>query len=144
GILVQKLHVRVGRGAIEVEVVFLDVLAVVSLAVREPEQPFLQDGVFPVPQTKSETELLFVIRDPTETVLAPAIRPGTRLIMRKEVPGVPVFAVILTDGPPLPLREVRAPLPPRSCAGASFCQSVLLCVRHCRSPRSHHARESSA
>ena len=34
-ILVEVLHVRVGRGTVEVEVVFLDVLAVIALAVGQ-------------------------------------------------------------------------------------------------------------
>src|SRR5215831_11520169 len=43
-VLVQILHVRVRRRAVDVEVVFLYVLAVVPLAVGEPEQALLQDG----------------------------------------------------------------------------------------------------
>ena len=42
-VLVEILHVRVGRRAIEVEVVLLHVLAVVALAVGQPEEPLLED-----------------------------------------------------------------------------------------------------
>ncbi len=42
-VLVDLLHVRVGGRRVDVEVVLLDVLAVVSLAVGEPEHPLLQD-----------------------------------------------------------------------------------------------------
>ena len=45
----------VGR-AVEVEVVLLDVLAVVALAVGEAEQPFLQDRILAVPQREREAE----------------------------------------------------------------------------------------
>ena len=49
GILVQVLHVRVCRCAVEIKVVFLDVLAVIAFAVGQPEKPFFQDRVATVP-----------------------------------------------------------------------------------------------
>ena len=49
-------HVRVSRRAVEVEVVLLDVLAVVAFAVREPEEPLLQDRIPAVPQGEGEAE----------------------------------------------------------------------------------------
>jgi len=48
-LLVEELHVGVGRSAIDIEVVLLDVLAVVALAVCEAEQTFFQDGISFVP-----------------------------------------------------------------------------------------------
>jgi hypothetical protein len=53
-ILVQILHVRVRGRAVEVEVVLLDVLSVISLAVGQAEQPFLDDGVVAIPKRKRE------------------------------------------------------------------------------------------
>ncbi len=47
GVLVEVLHVRVGRRAVEVEVVLLHVLAVVPLTVGEAEQPLFEDRSFP-------------------------------------------------------------------------------------------------
>jgi len=35
---------------VEIEIVLLDVLAVVALAVGELKKPFLNDGISPVPQ----------------------------------------------------------------------------------------------
>jgi len=49
GILVEVLHVRVRRSRVEVEVVFLNVLAVVPLAVSQPEQALLDDRVLAIP-----------------------------------------------------------------------------------------------
>ena len=49
-VLVEVLHVRVGRRAVEVEVVLLDVLAVVAFTVGQPEQPLLEDRILAVPQ----------------------------------------------------------------------------------------------
>ena len=132
-VLVEKLHVRVGRRAVEVEVVLLDVLAVVAFAVREPEEPLLQDRVFAVPQREGEAEVLLVVGDPSQTVLAPAIRPGTGVIMGEEVPGISVVAVVLPHRPPLPVREIRAPFPPRNLFRAGFFQTTMLDV-HLRPP----------
>ena len=53
-VLVEILHVGVGRRAVEVEVVLLDILAVVRLAVGESEQALLQDRVALVPQRQRE------------------------------------------------------------------------------------------
>ena len=70
---VQKFHVRVRRGAIDVEVVLLDVLAVVPLAVGQAEEPLLEDRILPVPQGQREAEALLVVRDAGQAVFAPAI-----------------------------------------------------------------------
>ena len=47
--------------AVDVEVVLLHVLAVVALAVGEPEQPLLQDRVALVPQRQREAQPLLVV-----------------------------------------------------------------------------------
>ena len=60
-ILVEILHVGVGRRAVEVEVVFLHVLAVIAFAVGQPEQPFLENRIFAVPQRERKTEPLLVV-----------------------------------------------------------------------------------
>ena len=54
-IFVEVLHVRVGRRAVEIEVVFLDVLAVIALAIGQAEQPLLQDRVLAVPQRERQS-----------------------------------------------------------------------------------------
>ena len=48
-ILVQVLQVRMGRSAVEIEVIFFGVLAVVPFVAGESEDPFLQERVFPIP-----------------------------------------------------------------------------------------------
>ena len=53
-ILVEILHVGMRRRAVEVEVVFLHVLAVVALAVGQPEQALLEDRVVAVPQREGK------------------------------------------------------------------------------------------
>src|SRR5208283_996920 len=117
-ILIQVLHVGMCRRAVEVEVIFLDVFAVVSLAVGQAEHAFLQDGVFAVPQGNAEAQQLLRIADTGHAVFAPVIGAGAGLVMRKVVPGIAILAVVLANCPPLPFAEVGAPLSPGLLAGA--------------------------
>src|SRR5262245_32538277 len=116
------------RRAVEVEVVLLDVLAMVAFAVGEAEEPLLEDLVLPVPQREGEAQVLLVIGNAGDAVLAPAIRPRAGVIVGEEVPGIAVLAVILAHRPPLPLREIRSPLPPRRFPGARLLQTTMLSV----------------
>src|SRR4030095_1139138 len=86
-ILVEVLHVGMGRRGVEVEVALLDVLAVIALRPGEAEQPLLQDGIAPVPERPREAEALVVVRDARDTVLAPAIGPRARVVVRQILPG---------------------------------------------------------
>ena len=119
-VLVEVLHVRVGRRAVEVEVVLLHVLAVVALAVGEPEEPLLEDRILAVPQGQREAEALFVIGNAGDAVLAPAVGARAGLIVGEEVPGVAVLAVVLAHGAPLPFAQVGPPLLPGDLLLAGF------------------------
>src|SRR4029078_4304190 len=83
--------------------------AVVPLGVGQAEQPLLEDGVLAVPQGQREAELLFVVGDAGEAVLAPPVGPGRGLVVAEVVPGVAALAVVLADRPPLAFAQVRAP-----------------------------------
>jgi hypothetical protein len=69
-VLVQTLHVRVGRRGIEVEVVLLHVLAVIRLAIAQAEEPLLEDRILAVPQRQRETEALLQVAETRESVLS--------------------------------------------------------------------------
>ena len=111
-VLVERPHVGVGRRGVEVEVVLLDVFAVVALGPREAEEPLLQDGVPPIPEREGEAEALVVVRDPQEAVLTPAVRARAGVVVREVVPRRPVGRVVLADGAPLALGQIRPPAPP--------------------------------
>ena len=98
-ILVETLHVRVRRRAVEVEVVFLDVLAVVALAVRQSEKPLLENGVLAVPEGQREAEPLLVVGNARQAVFTPAIGPPTGLVVGEEVPGIAILAIVLATVP---------------------------------------------
>ena len=112
-VLVQPALVAVRRQVIDVEVVLLDVFPVVALGIGEAEQPLLEDRVLLVPQRQRQAQPLLVVADPGETVLAPPVRAGPRLIMTEVRPGIPVLAVVLPDRAPLPFAEIRPPGAPR-------------------------------
>ncbi len=127
-VLVQVLHVRVRGRAVEVEVVLLDVLAVVAFAVGQTEGALLQDRVTAVPQRQREAQHLVVVADAGQAVLAPAVGARTRLVVAEVVPGVAVGAVVLAHRAPLALAQVRAPFLPVGLAGARLLEPALFCV----------------
>ena len=129
-VLVEIFHVRVGRRAIEVEVVLLHVLAVVALAVGQPEEPLLEDRILAVPQRQAEAEALLVVGDAGDAVFAPAVGAGAGVIVGEEVPGVARFAVVLAHRAPLAFAEIRPPLLPGGGSGAGFFQSSVFLGRH--------------
>ena len=130
-IFVEVLHVRVRRRAIEVEVVLLDVLAVITLAVGQAEEALLEDRVLAVPQRQGEAKPLLVVGDAGQTILAPAVGARARLVMGEVVPGVAAFAVVLADRAPLPFAQVRSPLLPGSLALPSSFQSIVFSRHGC-------------
>src|SRR5205807_748310 len=92
-IFVQVLHVRMRRRAVEVEVIFLYFFAVVAFAIGQAEKTLLEDGVLAVPEGEREAELLLVVGDAGNAVLAPAVGAAASLIVAEIVPGVAIFAV---------------------------------------------------
>ena len=117
-----------GRRAVEVEVVFLDVLAVVAFAVGQAEQAFLEDRVLAVPQGQGEAEPLLVVGDAGQAVFAPAIGARAGLVVGEVIPGVAAFAVVLADRAPLALAEVRSPLLPGNGSLAGLFESNVFAV----------------
>src|SRR5207249_2242342 len=111
-VLVQQPHVRVRRRVVGVEVILLDVLAVIALGARHAEETLLEDGVLAVPEGGGEAEELVAVAQAGDAVLAPAVGPAASLVVGEEVPGVAAVAVVLADGPPGPVAHVRAPAAP--------------------------------
>ena len=136
-ILVEMLHVRVGRRAIEVEVILLDVLAVIAFAVGEAEQALLENRVLAVPQREGKTQALLVIGDTGDAVLAPAIGTRAGVIVGEEIPGVAALAVVLAHGAPLTFAQVGSPLLPVPLAFPRLCQTLLFSRCHLSSVFPH-------
>jgi hypothetical protein len=111
-VLVQVLHVAVGRRAVDVEVILLQILAVIPLARDQPEWPLLEDRIPAVPQRQREAQHLKTVADSGQPVFAPAIRLAPRHVVREEVPRGAIGAVVLADGAPGSLAEIRSPAMP--------------------------------
>src|SRR5436305_14001845 len=100
------------RQRVEIEVALLDILAVIGLARHEAEVALLEDRVLFVPERQRPAEDLIAIAETGDAILAPAKRLRSRQIVRKIRPGIPVRAVVLADGTPGAVAEVRPPLSP--------------------------------
>ena len=83
---VEILHVGMRRRGIEVGVIFLHVLAVISLFSGEPEKAFFQDGVAAVPQRQRKAKVLMAVADAGDAVFAPAVGARAGLVVREVVP----------------------------------------------------------
>ena len=68
-IFIKRALVRVGRQGIEIEVGFLDVLAVIALLIGQAEESFLEDRIDAVPQDGRKAEAALAVREPQETCL---------------------------------------------------------------------------
>src|SRR5262249_45470679 len=124
--LVQRAHVRVSRGAVEVEVALLHVLAVIPLVSRQAEEPLLENVVTLVPERHGEADTLVVVGNAEEAILAPAVCPRTRVLVGEVLPGRPVRGLVLPNRAPLPLGEIRPPALPVGDAGLCLCQAPPL------------------
>ena len=119
-IFVERLAVRVRRRRVEVEITFLDVLAVVALRVGQAKQALLQNRIATIPQRQCEAEAAFAIAQAEQTILAPAVGAAAGVVVREILPARPVRRVILAHGAPLPFGEIRPPALPVFSARAIF------------------------
>src|SRR5262249_29188479 len=113
---------------VEVEVVLLDILAMVGFAVGQPEQAFLEDRILAIPQSEREAQALAIVADASQTILTPAIGARTGLIMGEVIPGDTTVAVVLTHRPPRALAQVLSPFLPGNLLLSSLCKSHLFCA----------------
>src|SRR5581483_2787122 len=109
GVFIQPLHVGVSGGGIEIVIILFDVLAVIALRPGNAEEPLLQDGIAPVPERESDAKPLMVVADAHDSVLGPAVRSRTRIIMGEISPGIAVSAVILARVSPGTLGKIGSP-----------------------------------
>src|SRR4030095_5498167 len=135
--------VRVRRGRVDVVVALLYVLAVVSFGPSETEESLLQNGVDAVPECGSEAESTFAVAEAEQAILAPAVGSAASVVVREVGPAFTVGGVILADGPPLTLGQVRSPALPVPLAPAVLGESHLFRVRHGRR-RSRHGFSRAA
>ena len=111
-ILVLVFGVAEGRGGIDIEVIFLHVLAMVPLAPAQAEEALLEDRILAVPKGERQVQDLIAVGNAGQAVLAPAVSLGAGHVVGEKVPSLAIGGVILADGPPGSLGKVRAPATP--------------------------------
>src|SRR5262249_22777724 len=132
-VLVKILHVAVRRRGVEIEVVILDIFAVVALVGHNPEGALLQYRIALVPERQSEDQQLITVADAGEAVFAQAVGLGPRHAMRQMPPRVAVGAVVFAHCAPGSLTDVRSPPPPRWDSFSRFSKSFMNgCRRYTR------------
>src|SRR6476660_7605674 len=115
------------RGSVvEVEVILLEIFAVVPLTRCQAEGPLFQDGILTVPQSQAEYQKLIPVADGSQTILSPAIGLASSHVMRQEIPGRSVWAVVLPNRSPRTLADVGTPTPPQQRIASGFQQSAAL------------------
>src|ERR1051325_4494927 len=117
------------RSAIEVKVVFLDVLAMIAFASSQSEQALFQDRIASIPQCQSEAQFLVSIADAEQPIFIPSISARAGVIVRKVIPRFAVRAVVFADGSPGAIADVRSPAFPVLRAVGGFVQAQLF-FRH--------------
>ena len=111
-ILVEHAHVAVGRGGVEIEIIFFNIFAVIALRAGEAKEAFLQDGVAAIPKGQRETDHLMAVANAANAVFTPAIGAAIGMVEGKIVPGGAIGAVIFADGAPLAVGEIGSPALP--------------------------------
>ena len=125
----------VRRRGVVVPPVLLGVLAVIALPAVEAEEAILQVAVAAIPHREGEGEVLVQVAEAEDAVLAPAEGPRPGLVVGQVAPRIPIVGVVLADGPPGPLRQVRAPEVPGP--GLLRSESVVTAVSHAVALSSH-------
>ena len=111
-IFVQPPHEAVGGGVGDVEVVILQVFAVVTLGIAQAEGPLLENRILAVPEGQGKTQAALLIAEAEQTVFSPAIDARSSMVVGKGAPGIAVGGIVLAHGAPLAIGEVAAPQAP--------------------------------
>src|SRR5262245_12732986 len=72
-LLIEILHVRVSWRAVQIVVIFLNVLPVIGLAVGQAKCALLEYRILAVPQRQRKTQPLVIVTETGKAVLAPMI-----------------------------------------------------------------------
>src|SRR3981081_463656 len=100
------------RCVIEIEPVFLYVLAVIALVAGESEHPLFENRVAAIPERERENQQLVTVANARDAVFTPAISLATRHVMRKKLPRATVGTALLAHASPRTLTDIWPPLAP--------------------------------
>src|SRR5262245_29313257 len=100
-------------------------LAVIAFAVRQADEPLLEDGVALIPEGERQAKLAVVFAIARQSIFAPAVGAATSVIVRQIIPGRSAGAIVFAHGAPLTLANVGAPLAPGLFAAIGLVESLL-------------------
>src|SRR5262249_33458562 len=100
GIFVDHLHIAVSRRAVYIELIFLDILAMIALRAGQAEHALLENRIVPIAQRQREAHILGAVADSSQTVLVPAIGAAAGVVVREIRPGAAILAVVFAHGSP--------------------------------------------
>lgn len=115
-LLVEHSLAGVGGRVAKVNVIFLDVLAVIAFGAGQIKQALLQYRAISVPEHQGKAEILVPVGNPGQAVFSPTIRPARCTFTGEILPSAAVWAVVFPDRSPSPLAQIRSSLFP-VCAG---------------------------
>src|SRR5437879_11809462 len=98
-----------GRSAIQIVVIFFDILTMVTFFACQSKESLFKDRVTSVPEGQRKTHLLMAITDTAKSILSPTEGLRTRVVMRKVIPGCAIGAVVFTHRSPGPFTQISSP-----------------------------------
>jgi hypothetical protein len=111
-VAVEIAHEGMRRRAVQMEVVLLDVFAVVAFVAVQAKEPLLQDRIPAVPERERKADPLMAVGNAGEAIFVPAVGARARVVVRERVPHRAAGAVVLADGAPGAFAQVGAPALP--------------------------------
>ena len=100
------------RDVVEIEPIVLRVLAVIAFRTGQAERSLLEKSILAIPQRERETQALSLVADTEQPVLVPPVGATARVVVREILSGVAAGAIVLANGSPCALGEVRTPESP--------------------------------
>jgi hypothetical protein len=113
---------------VKIVVVLFNIFSMVAFMAVQSEQSFLKDSVLSVPESQRQTEILLIVRNSGDSIFSPSIGSTASMVVWEIFPGGAEPAVVLSYGAPLPLCQIRTPLPPRVPGAIALCQALLLFI----------------
>src|SRR5215469_4356907 len=109
-----------GGSVVKVEIVFLDVLAMVALAGSHAIGSLFQNRVFQVPEGHTKHQKLVAVADCCQSVFAPAVYLAASHVVGEEIPSRSVRAVVFTHRSPGTFTDEGTPAAPQKWLSLGF------------------------
>jgi len=82
---------------------------VIAFGSTETEKALFENWIAAIPKRQRNAQTLVIVANTSDAIFSPAIRAGTRMIVREVIPGSPEGAVIFPGISPGSLPLSRAP-----------------------------------